>query len=783
MSDVMRLSGISSGYDTEAMIEQMMSGYQTKIDNQNKKLTKLSWQQEAYRDVTTKLTDFKNKYFDILKKDNYLLSSTNFNKYTSTITSKTAGDKALGLSVTTTSASQNGNYKVKVSQLATATKISGKTLTPDSFKLDVDKAVLTGAVDEDGKYNFALDVKVGDVTETIEFEPVLADDGTVNLDETVNALNEQLKSAFGEIGDGNGTMFLKAKSGADGTIEFDVGGNATVSITEKTGNFGLATPSKSVAIATQSAVTGKNTVSVTVGGVTKTVSFEGVSDTYYDSRNESGNSAILAEYNALKAAAYRKSKNLSSTASVSQSDLDNFAYTSTQAAKDKNAAALGDALDKAFEDKGIDFTIDGSYVTAKKGTVNQEFSITSVEGGTLGLTKGTTGNKFSAKTKLTDMGIIGNAIDLDPSTGNTTKNYSFAINGVDIKLDADATINDLVNAVNKSTAGVTMSYSALTNSFTVTSNDMGSGQEIKFDSDNRILQELGIVDGTVTAGKNAIFELNGQQIYHNSNSYTLDGTTFKFDEDIELGVDYNVGVSKSYDDIKQTIKDFVTDYNQLIDDVYGHIGTAPKRDDSNNLYEPLTDSEKEEMSEDEIEKWEKAAKQGVIYNDSTISGIMSQIRTALYSAVELGDGSKFGLYNMGITTSSDYSEHGKLEIDEDKFNAAFENNAEAIEKLFTDADNGIMKKVNNILDNAVKTTGSVKGSLIRKAGLKSGSTSTDTSIYKEMQRITDRISQLQDRYDTKEEYWWKVFTNLESMMSDLNSQSTYLSSYLGGYTG
>ena len=48
-SDLMRLAGINSGYDTEAMIEQMMSSYQTKIDNQNKKLTKLTWQQEAYR--------------------------------------------------------------------------------------------------------------------------------------------------------------------------------------------------------------------------------------------------------------------------------------------------------------------------------------------------------------------------------------------------------------------------------------------------------------------------------------------------------------------------------------------------------------------------------------------------------------------------------------------------------------------------------------------------------------------------------------------------------------
>ena len=77
-SDIMRLAGISSGYNTEAMIEQMMSSYQTKIDTQQKKLTKLSWKQEAYRDITTKLTDFKGKYFDILNKKSYLMSPTAF---------------------------------------------------------------------------------------------------------------------------------------------------------------------------------------------------------------------------------------------------------------------------------------------------------------------------------------------------------------------------------------------------------------------------------------------------------------------------------------------------------------------------------------------------------------------------------------------------------------------------------------------------------------------------------------------------------------------------------
>jgi flagellar hook-associated protein 2 len=90
-----------------------------------------------------------------------------------------------------------------------------------------------------------------------------------------------------------------------------------------------------------------------------------------------------------------------------------------------------------------------------------------------------------------------------------------------------------------------------------------------------------------------------------------------------------------------------------------------------------------------------------------------------------------------------------------------------------------MKKVSTILDNAVRTTSTNRGSLIQKAGLASGSSSTDNYIYNQMLQVQDRISTLQDRYDAKEEYWWNVFTNLETAMSDLNNQSSYLSSYLG----
>lgn len=789
-SNTLRLTGINSGYDTEAMIEAMLTSYQTKIDTQSKKLTKLSWQQDAYRDITDKLTTFQNKYFDILNKSSYIMSPSTFSKFSSKINGADA--EGTGISITTTSNSSEGQYSLKVKSLASAAKSTGKSLTPSSFSLDLEKAAsasdYTTTTDENGnvtrEYNFALDVQVGSVTKTVNFEIFMDEtDGAIDQSDfntkVTDALNDNLKQAFGLSGrtgasatgklDDNGNEWFLQTELNGNKLNFVSGGNASVTVTEKTGMFGLAKPSTAVTFSALSVVTGENSVAVQVGDTIKNVKYNGVSSNYYSSKDTAGNEAILAEYNQLKAAAYRKENNLSASASVSEEDLENYSYTVQQAAKDKNTAALTAAINSAFKDEGVTFSVTGSNMYAKKDGANVKFSMTATSGGTLSIDKGTSSNKYGSSTTLSELGI--------------TEDSSFTINGKTINVTKDTTIASLTNAVNESGAEVNMEFSSLTNSFKITCSNMGTGENIVIE-DNAITRALGLIadDGSVegyTAGSNAVFEINGQEVYHNSNSYTMEGTTFTVDESVELNKVNTISISKDYSDVKQLIKDFVNDYNQLIDDVYEHIGTSPKRDSSDNLYEPLTDAEKEEMSEEEIENWEKLAKQGVIYNDSTVSGIMSKLRSVLYNSVTLDDGTKFGIYGMGIKTSSDYEDHGKLEIDEDAFENAFEKDPEAIAKLFTDSTNGIMKQMDSILDSAVKTTGDVKGSLIRKAGLKNGSTATDNSIYKQMQTINKRINTLQDRYDSKEEYWWKVFTNLESAMSDFNSQSSYLSSYFG----
>ena len=793
---ILLLGCITSGFDTEAMVTQLLSSYQTRIDKQSQKITKLSWQQSAYQDITKKITEFKNTYFDVLKRDTYLMSPSTFNKFKADVTATSNAD-ASGLTVSTTSNSSSGSYKIKLNQAAKASTAQGNSITSGNFKLDLDKALSSASgevkTNDDGSktwtMNFALDVQVGGIRKTISFsaDALLGADGNVADKDAakssiIDSLNQKLQESFGYSGktsgatgatDANGKeWFLQVKLGSDGKAEFQVGGNASVSVAENKGNFGLAQPKEKVAISTGSVVTGVNAFQVEIGGKNVSVAFNGVSSTYYDSKGQTGNEAILAEYKELKTAAYRKSYNLADNEIVSDEQLEKFNYSNEQAAKDKNAASIKEALKGVA---GYTFNFDGTYVTAADSNGNSvDFSMTSVEGGTLGLTKASASNKINSGSTLSDLGF-------KPEADGT---YKLNINGTEISLDKKSTISSMMSAVNKSAAGVTMTYSSLTNSFTLESKEFGGTGKVEV-GDTSLGRSLGLVDdnGTVGAseGQNAIFEINGQEVYLNDNTYTLDGNTFTFNDNMTIGETYTVNIAKDSTTVKDALKKFVESYNKLIDDVYGYIGKSPAKDDDGNTYEPLTNAEKDEMSEDEITKWEEKAKQGVLYNDSTVSTVMSQMRSALYTSVTLDDGSKFGIYNLGIKTSSEWSEHGKLQIDENAFDKAFENNEDAIIKLFTDSDTGMMKKLNSVIDGAVKSSGAAntRGTLVRKAGKADSSVATDSTIYKEMVKMQDRLKELQDRYDTKEEYWWKVFTNMETAMADLNSQTSYISSYLG----
>ena len=179
------------------------------------------------------------------------------------------------------------------------------------------------------------------------------------------------------------------------------------------------------------------------------------------------------------------------------------------------------------------------------------------------------------------------------------------------------------------------------------------------------------------------------------------------------------------------------------------------------------------MSESEIEKWEKIAKEGLLYSDDTIEKILSSMRTALNKSVN-----GLSLSQIGISVSSAWTDKGKLEIDDAKLRAALMEKPDAVAELFTNAEDGLAVQVDKIIIKATKSTGVYedKGSLVQIAGLATGTSALENKLTKQLAAFQKIVDTLKERYENEQDRYWRQFTAMETALSSLNSQSSYLTS-------
>ena len=383
------------------------------------------------------------------------------------------------------------------------------------------------------------------------------------------------------------------------------------------------------------------------------------------------------------------------------------------------------------------------------------------------------------------------------------RELKLTINGTAIKgLTYNSTINDIINKVNASDAGVTMSYMVNADKFAIVSTEGGAAGRIDFrvnpddpsdlntgdanllfgekDKDYTISEGQDAIIGVKYAGSNDIVEL-----VRGNNSFNLDGLNitvngeFGYDKDGNAiagtqAVTFNAKTDS--DKIVTAISDMIKDYNEIIKSVNSELTTKPNRS-----YEPLTEEQKSQMTEDQIKKWEEKAKAGMLFNDSDLRGISDSLRFIF----ESGSTDKAMLESFGISTSSNYGDNGKLVFDETKFRAALESNPEDLQKLFTKtADSatgekgGVMARISSVTDKYASTAGATKGILIEKAGSIYAPTSIlNNYLQKSVDSINDYITRLQGQLKTETDRYIKQFTSLESLISQMNSQSSWLSSF------
>jgi flagellar hook-associated protein 2 len=354
---------------------------------------------------------------------------------------------------------------------------------------------------------------------------------------------------------------------------------------------------------------------------------------------------------------------------------------------------------------------------------------------------------------------------------------------VDITIDpATDTLNSLISKLNQNAKlGVSAFYDEFTQKLVITKNETGAGASIKVVSGANFLKELGFTSATdgneltgKTFGQNAKFTINGLPTERTTNTFTINGMTYTLKNAKTSGT-VTISTATDTDAIFNTIKAFVDKYNEVISKINAELKEERYRD-----YPPLTDEQKEAMTEKQIELWEEKARSGMLRGDSILSSGLSKMRMDLYTKVE-GSNITSGfsqLAEIGITTSSNYLDGGKLIIDETKLREKIQENPDAIYRLFNNdstsySEKGIARRLRDTIKDTI-------GKIEQKAG-KTIWTNQQFAIGRDLIQIDSQIDRFEDRLKEIEDRYWRQFTAMEKAIQRANEQSMYLmNAFFGG---
>lgn len=341
-----------------------------------------------------------------------------------------------------------------------------------------------------------------------------------------------------------------------------------------------------------------------------------------------------------------------------------------------------------------------------------------------------------------------------------------------IELTENMTVSDLMSSLKK--AGVNVSLDSINQRIFIGSKHSGQKNDFEITANDegalKTLNALGLTkeSGAVKVdGQDSQIKLNGVTYTNESNSYNINGLEF-FTTKETNGEKLQISTQTNTDEIYKKVVGFIEEYNTLLKDMQNAYNA-----DSASGYEPLTDEEKELMSESQVKQWEDKIKNSLLRNDQTLYSVMGTLKNEMSSITEI-NGNKYSLSSFGIVSknyfSSSKNERGTFEITpevENKLRKAIEENPNDVVEYFSTLSNNLYKNIETKMSSTSYRS--------------SYSVYNDKQIAQNLKRYDREIADWDLKIAKKEEYYYKQFTAMEKALAQMNAQSNSLTNLFSSF--
>lgn len=721
-----RITGTNSGIDVDSVVKQSLSTQQNKIDKAYQQQKVYEYQQAQLKVIVQQAQDFYDKYLDVSSSKNLLLTAA-YQTLSFTSTTST-GAASTAVTAKGFAGADVGKYSVVVDQMATSAKVT--------LKSDELSEVSNGGV-------IAIKMKDSSGKDVLAYADVaMTSGGEIDMSTTAKNLTTSLNKAGINVSAkySDFTKGITLESGELGeNVEFQV------AVTNKTSAADLAAKS-----------TTEEKISLLGGND----AFK--SDTPIKGTNAQGTITKDGQ-------TYR----FDQKSNVVTVDNVQFTINSVTPPTTENKPSGLEHLKSDTTEAGVKVLLEqGDLVTTKVGGNVISTSKTYDDG--IIVTKGI--DSTTVKGDLTALSESDKNITNKTEVENSDGSKTITLESEDgrktvIKKDKDGKVVS---------AETTKVYTDGTEIKSV----VGADGKIKTTAEKIGFGEVS--DGTATKKTITSKDEKTQTIIEKGEDGNEKITTTQVQSDgseIKLvGNDTEVTKSEAIiltgetdvTGLKDTIVNFVNDYNSLMQSINDKLWETRDKD-----YMPLTEEQKSDMSESEIEAWEKKAQTGLLKNDSDLKRIQSAMKSAMSSMMS---GTGLTLESIGIKPVDNYTtKNGTFTIDEAKLTKALQENGANVKDLFTRSASGndkggVLTQLQATLRSEFKSSSS---SLSQKIGFSGTSTESSNTLSKNITAQKKLITELKDRYSTKETALYNKYSALEVMLEKLNAQSNSLYSMLG----